>query len=288
VKARYQRIDQLRTEHSIQTLCRVLKVSRSGYYNWSQREPSRRQEEDARLTEALVKAHVASRQTYGRPRLQEVLRVQGHRCSGKRIGRLMKVAQLCGRQRRRYKPRTTDSDHDSPIAANVMAQRQAPHAPDQVWVTDLTYIQTDEGWLYLSVLLDLYSRRVVGWAFAEHLQTALPQAALRMALQHRQPAPGLLHHSDRGCQYASADYRSLLAQHGLEPSMSRAGNCYDNAAMESFWSTLKLELIYRQNWTSKAQVQMAVFDYIETFYNRERLHSALGYKSPVAFEIINN
>jgi len=288
VKERYQRIEQLSLQHSIAVLCRVLTVARSGYYAWRRQGQSRRAGEDAQLTQVLLQVHAESRRTYGRPRLQEALRQQGHRCSGKRVGRLMKAAGLYGRKRKRFRPRTTQSDHDSPIAANLLAQRPKPLAPDQVWVTDLTYIQTAQGWLYLSAVLDLYSRRVVGWAFDDQLHTALPLAALHMALRHRAPATGLLHHSDRGCQYASADYRHVLSQHGLEPSMSRAGNCYDNAAMESFWSTLKLELVYRQPFTSRAQAQAAIFDYIETFYNRKRFHSALGYKSPVDFETNNN
>ena len=288
MKERYQRVRQLSAEHSVQLLCGVLGVSRSGYYAWSRRAPCRRRLEDAQLLQVLVQLHAASRRTYGRPRLRQALRRQGHQCSAKRVGRLMKDAGLYGRRRRAFRPRTTQRDTASPIAANRLAARAAVAAPDQVWVTDLTYIATQEGWLYLSVLLDLYSRRVVGWAFAEHLESSLPLAALGMALAHRRPGRGLLHHSDRGCQYASAEYRAVLSAHGLEASMSAAGHCYDNAAMESFWSTLKVELIYRQEWRTRAQVRLAIFDYIETFYNRQRLHSALGYKSPVDFETKNN
>jgi putative transposase len=288
VKQRYDRIEQLSHQHSVQVLCRVLVVARSGYYAWKRQGPNRWAREDAQLSQLLVKAHGESRQTYGRPRLQEALRRQGYRCGGKRIGRLMKAAGLFGRKPKRFRPRTTESNHAGPIARNLLAERSRPQAPNQVWVTDITYINTSEGWLYMSAMLDLYSRRVVGWAFASHLQTELPLAALQMALEHRVPTKDLLHHSDRGCQYASADYRDQLAGHGLEPSMSRAGNCYDNAAMESFWSTLKLELVYRQTFLSRAQAQTAIFDYIETFYNRKRFHSALGYKSPVDFETNNN
>lgn len=288
MKERYQRVRQLSAEHSVQMLCGVLGVSRSGYYAWSRRAPCRRQQEDAQLLQVLVQLHAASRRTYGQPRLRQALRQQGHHCSAKRVGRLMKAAGLYGRRRKRFCPRTTQRDTASPIAANRLATLAAVEARDQVWVTDLTYIRTQEGWLYLSVLLDLYSRRVVGWAFAEHLESSLPLGALAMALAHRRPGPGLLHHSDRGCQYTSAEYRAVLSAHGLESSMSAAGHCYDNAAMESFWSTLKVELIYRQEWQTRAQVRLAVFDYIETFYNRERLHSALGYKTPVDFETKNN
>jgi len=288
VKQRYEQIERLNAYHPVQVLCRVLAVARSGYYAWKRRCPNRRDREDAQLSQLLVQAHAESRQTYGRPRLREVLRRQGHRCSGKRIGRLMKAAGLFGRKTKRFRPRTTQSNHVGPIAPNLLAERSSPQAANQVWVTDMTYIDTNEGWLYMSAMLDLHSRRVVGWAFASHSQTELPLAALQMALQHRAPAKGLLHHSDRGCQYTSADYRDQLALHGLEPSMSRAGNCYDNAAMESFWSTLKIELVYRQTFLTRAQAQTAIFDYIETFYNRKRFHSALGYKSPVDFETNNN
>jgi putative transposase len=288
VNQRYQRIDQLANEHSVSLLCEVLIVSRSGYYAWRRGSQSRRAKEDAQLTQRLVQVHHASRQTYGRPRLVQALRQQGYRHGGKRVGQLMKAAGLCGRLRRRFRPCTTQSKHSDPIAPNILSKRKTPQAANQIWITDLTYIATGQGWLYLSVLLDLYSRRVVGWAFSENLQTTLPLAALTMALQHRRPPRGLLHHSDRGCQYASADYRKKLADQGLEPSMSRAGNCYDNAAMESFWSTLKLELIYRRKFATQQEARQAIFDYLETFYNPVRLHSALGYKSPVDFETKNN
>lgn len=288
MKARYQLIKQLAGEHSVQLLCQTLQVSRAGYYAWRQGGGSCRAEKDAQITELLRQEHQQSRLTYGRPRLQARLRSLGHRHSGKRIGRLMKAARLCGRPRRRFVPCTTQSNHEGPIAPNLLAQRSAPAKADEVWITDLTYVQTAEGWLYVSAILDRFSRRVVGWAFGSSLDTALPLAALRMALQHRQPRTGLVHHSDRGCQYASSQYRQQLQHHGLSPSMSRAANCYDNAAMESFWSTLKQELIYRHKFLTRSQASAAIFDYIQTFYNPVRLHSALGYKSPVDFEHQNN
>lgn len=182
-----------------------------------------------------------------------------------------------GRQARRYRVRTTDSAHDDPIAPNLLAEVPAPTKPDAVWVTDLTYVETGEGWLYLAGVLDLYSRRLIGWAMGSSLETALPLAALHMALRRRRPGAGLLHHSDRGCLYASAAYRSTLAEHGCIASMSRRGNCYDNATMESFWSTLKHELIYRHRFATRNEATTAIFDYIESFYNRTRLHSALGF-----------
>jgi putative transposase len=289
VNARYRQIKRLQAEHSVQGLCRALAVSRSGYYDWCGRGPSRRQEEDARLLAQLKAAFAKSRSTYGRPRLTRVLRTQGFHHSQQRVGRLMRQAGLCARPRRRFRPQTTQSRHEGPIAPNRLAQRVEPiKHTNEVWVNDITYIETAEGWLFLAVVLDLYSRRVVGWAFNESLATVLPLSALQMALNHRQPAKGPLHHSDRCCQYASADYRHLLERHHLQPSMSRTGNPYDNAAMESFFSTLKVECLHRHDLQTRAQARAIVFDYIEVFYNRERIHSALNYKSPVDFENINH
>jgi transposase InsO family protein len=284
VKDRRAHIQQLAPEHRVTMLCALLGVSRSAYYAWREGK-SPRQKEDARLSQALEAVFIEKRRTYGRVRLTHELRARGHTCGERRVGRLMRAKGLQARPRRRFRPQTTDSRHDSPIAPNGLAQRCAPPArPNEVWVTDFTYIPTGEGWLFLAVVLDLYSRRVVGWAFGPALTTALARAALQMAVSHRRPEAGLLHHSDRGCQYASADYRALLAAHGLEASMSRKGNPYDNAAMESFYATLKSECLHRQKLATKAQAQAVTFDYIETFYNRERIHSALGYKSPVDFE----
>jgi putative transposase len=285
VTARYRLIQQLSTAHCVAVLCPLLAVSRSGYYAWRGRAPSRRQSEDARLTVELQRTFEQSRRTYGRPRLQRALQARGYSHGERRIGRLMRAAGLCARPRRRFVPRTTQSRHDGPIAPNRLAQRTTPTTkPDEVWAVDMTYLETTEGWLFLAVVLDLHSRRVVGWAFAEHLATALPLAALRMALGQRRPARGLLHHSDRGSQYASAEYRRLLSVHGLEASMSRTANPYDNAIVESFFSTLKTECLHRQAPTTRRDTQALTFDYLETFYNRTRLHSALGYLSPVDFE----
>jgi transposase InsO family protein len=288
VTTRYREIQELAGAHCVAVLCPLLGVSRSGYYGWRQRAPSRRQSEDARLTKELMDAFEQSRRTYGRPRLTRALRSRGHCHGERRIGRLMRAAGLCARSRRRFVPQTTQSRHDGPIAPNRLAQRPAPPTrPDEVWAVDMTYIETGEGWLFLAVVLDLHSRKVVGWAFAQSLHTALPLAALRMALGQRRPTTGLLHHSDRGCQYASAEYRRLLSAHGLEASMSRPGNPYDNAWVESFFSTLKTECL-RHCPATRSETQALAFDYIETFYNRTRLHSALGYQSPVDFENSNH
>jgi putative transposase len=283
--ARYREVQQLAQTHPVAVLCPLLGVSRSAYYGWRQRAPSRRQSEDARITEELKSAFEQSRRTYGRPRLTRALRTRGHSHGERRIGRLMRAAGLCARSCRRFVPQTTQSRHDGPIAPNRLGQRAAPPTrPDEVWAVDMTYLDTSEGWLFLAIVLDLHSRMIVGWAFAESLHTALPLAALRMALGQRHPARGLLHHSDRGCQYASTEYRSLLHAHGMEASMSRTANPYDNAVVESFFSTLKSECLHRHSPATRLETQALTFDYIETFYNRTRLHSALGFLSPVDFE----
>ncbi|MBC7366414.1 MAG: IS3 family transposase [Undibacterium sp.] len=271
-------------EHPIKAMCEVLAVSRSGYYQWQSAGTSARALQTEAIRAKITRVHAASRGTYGSPRVTVVLHEQGESVGRNRVARLMKEAGLQGRQARRYRVRTTDSDHHDPIAPNLLAEVPAPTQPDAVWVTDITYVETGEGWLYLAGVLDLYSRRLIGWAMGSSLETALPLAALHMALRRRRPGAGLLHHSDRGCQYASAAYRSILAEHGCIASMSRRGNCYDNATMESFWSTLKLELIYRRRFATRSDATTAIFDYIESFYNRTRLHSALGYQSPLDYE----
>jgi putative transposase len=271
-------------EHHLKTLCATLGVSRSGYYDWLERAPSPRAQANATLRTTIRELHAASLGTYGSPRIKRDLDRLGPPVGQNRIARLMCEEQLQGRTRRRFRVRTTDSNHAEPIAPNLLAQAPAPTRPNQAWVTDITYIETDEGWLYLAGVLDLFSRRLIGWAMGSSLETALPLAALLMALRQRQPAPGLIHHSDRGVQYASGDYRACLAKHGVTASMSRTANCYDNATMESFWSTLKHELVYRRHFATRQEAMTAIFAYIEGFYNRRRLHSALGYQSPLDFE----
>jgi transposase InsO family protein len=285
VSDRYRQIQRLEAQHALSVLCPLLTVSRSGYYAWRRRTPSPRQQEDARLLQELHQAFGRAHRAYGRPRLTRALRAQGHSCGERRVGRLMREAGLCARTRRRFRPRTTDSRHEGPIAPNRLPERTPTlTAPDQIWAVDMTYLETTTGWLYLAIVLDLYSRRIVGWAFDSQMPAALPQAALAMALHHRRPPRGLLHHSDRGSQYASAAYRALLRTHGLVASMSRTANPYDNAAVESFFSTLKIECCRHHPLASPALTKALVFDYIETFYNRTRLHSALGFRSPVDFE----
>ena len=275
----------MKGEHPVRMLCELLGVSPSGYYGWRQKRPTQRQREDTALAAKIAAAHRASRKTYGAPRIVEDLREAGIRTSKRRCARLMRAQGLHGKKKNRRRPRTTDSRHAQPVAANLIAERPAPSGPNQAWRTDITYLKTAEGWLFLAAILDVWSRRIVGWACAPTLHASLVLAALRDALQRRQPPKGLLHHSDRGCQYVDADYVALLNAAGLERSMSRAGNCYDNAAMESFWSTLKSDTgLDEIVFASRREAELAVFDYIETFYNPTRRHSSLGYRSPVVFE----
>ena len=272
-------------EYSIQELCAALAVTRSGYHAWAGRPPGPRAQADAGLLPLIRQAHQDSRQTYGSPRIRTWLQQRGRRCGRNRIGRLMREAGLSSRLRRRFRPVSlTDSNHDLPVAPNRLPELGVPRQRDAVWVADITYVETAEGWLYVAGVLDRCTRRCIGWAMGDSLHTTLPLAALEMALRQRRPSTGLVHHSDRGVQYCSNAYRQRLALAGVIPSMSRPGNCYDNATMESFWSSLKRELVHRCQFATRAEARTAIFEWIEVFYNRERFHSALGYKSPVDFE----
>jgi putative transposase len=268
---------------SVSALCRTLAVSRAGFYAWQTRPPAARTQADQRLGLAIASIHAESRHRYGSPRVQAELRDRGQRCSRKRIARLMRHHGLRARRRRRFRL-TTDSQHTHSVAPNVLARRFAARAPDTAWVTDITYLWTQEGWLYLAVILDLFSRAVVGWALSARMTRQLPLHALTMALGRRRPPRGLLHHSDRGSQYASADYQRALAARGIVASMSRRGDCWDNAVAESFFATLKVELAHEAQWPTRAHAQDDVFEYLEGFYNGRRRHSALGYLSPLTFE----
>ena len=269
-------------QYKIAWLCEALLVSRSGYYDWIERRhhPGPRQVESIRLRQRIREEFMRSRQTYGSPRLARVLGCPGRR---NRIARLMRLERIFARQRSKYRVRTTDSRHGGPIAPNRV-QSLVVQRPDQLWATDATCVLTGQGWLYLVAVLDVFTRRVIGWAMHQLLDAQLVIAALRMALAQRRPSQPLIIHSDRGAQFASAAYRQLLAQHGLTASMSRKGNCYDNAFVESFWSSLKYELVYDHRFSTFAQARTAIFDYIEIFYNRIRLHSSLAYLSPINFE----
>lgn len=280
----------MKIEYPITALCQALEVSLSGYYDWRLRKscPAARALEEQKLRAEIAHIHDESRQTYGAPRVQMHLRGQGQRHGRNRIARLMRAQGLYGRQKKRYRVVTTDSKHDHPIAPNRLAAAPVASRSNQLWVADITYVRSAASWVYVAAIMDLYSRRIVGWAVGQHLNTALVLSALNMALCHRQPPAGLVFHSDRGVQYASMEYRQALEAAQMVASMSRKANCYDNAAMEAFWSTLKLELIYRRVFQDAAQVRQALFDYVEVFYNRQRLHSSLGYRSPADFEAANN
>jgi transposase InsO family protein len=243
-----------------------------------------------KLARQIRDLHQQSRATYGSPRIQARLRALGQRHGRNRISRLMREQQLYGRQKLRYRVQTTDSGHEHPIAPNWLPDLPKATAPNQIWLADITYLQCGQSWIYLAAIMDLYSRKVIGWSLGERIDTALVLRAWDMALLHRQPPAGLVFHSDRGVQYASREHRAALAAAHVIASMSRRGNCYDNAAMEAFWSTLKLELIYRLpgGFATLEQARAALFDYIEIFYNRQRLHSALAYQSPAEFEAARN
>jgi len=272
------------TDYSLSELCEAFDVSRSGYHAWASRQPSARDQADVQLRPLILTAHGEGRQEYGSPRVVRWLRQHGHRCSRRRVGRLMRQMGLVHRPRGRFKPMSlTDSNHDLPVAPNLLPHRVPTLKPDTVWVADITYVPTDEGWLYVAGVLDRCTRRCIGWAMGDTLATTLPLAALDMALKQRRPPDGLVHHSDRGVQYASAAYRQRLMAAGVIPSMSRKGNCYDNATMESFWSSLKRGLRHH-HFTTRTEAKAAIFEWIEVFYNRVRFHSALGYQSPVDFE----
>lgn len=275
----------MKGEHSIELLCEVLGASRSGYYVWGKAPLTSRKRQDAVLAARIAVHHRQSRGNYGSPRIVADLRDEGIGISRRRCARLMRQMGLAGRKKHRRRPRTTDSRHNQPIAPNILPLVEKPSAPNQVWVTDITYLQTGEGWLYLAVILDVWSRRVVGWACAPTMASTLVLAALEGAIKRRKPSKGLVHHSDRGSQYVDHQYVAALQSAGIARSMSRAGNCYDNAAMESFWSNFKTETeMDIKPPATRDLARLAIFDHIETFYNPKRRHSSLDYLSPVAFE----
>lgn len=276
---RFSFIHTEKASFPVAALCRVLGVTRQGYYAFIERPPSRRAIDEARLRERLKQLHVESKQTYGSPRMRRALRAEGVRVGKRRIERALRALELRVKLRRRFRV-TTKADPSHAAAPNVLARRFEASRPDERWVTDITYLWTQQGWCYLAAIVDLYSRAIVGWALDRTLSTVLPLRALGMAIQRRRPQAGLLHHSDRGCQYTSSEYRQALAHLGVEVSMSRRGNCWDNAVAESLFATIKTELFYRRTWTTLEQLRSALFEYIEVFYNRKRLHSSLDYRTP--------
>lgn len=281
---KYEFMASHKSEYGVNRMCRTLGVSRSGYYAWRSRPESWKAQSNQNLLAQIREEYQLSRKTYGSPRIHATLRRKGVSCSRKRVARLMHLNHIAARKARRRIPHTTQRDTKAIPAPNLLNQDFSSPAPDRKWVGDITYIDTAEGWLYLASVLDLFSRRVVGWAMDEHMEASLVQQAWGMAVMQRSPAAGLLHHSDQGCQYTSQAYQQDLATHHCLISMSRVGNCFDNAAMESFFSTLKTECATSQ-FATRSQARTAIFEYIEGWYNRQRLHSSLGYLSPVEFEL---
>jgi putative transposase len=265
-------------------MCEVLQVSRSGFYAWMNRAPGKRQLRQGQLIEAIRQSHQASQGTYGSPRIHEDLAERKIQVCVNTVAKLMKQAEIRSVMHRKFVVRTTDSSHDLPVAPNLLERRFQTEKPDQKWCCDITYVHTGEGFLYLAAVMDLCSRKIVGWSMADHLRTELCLDAMKMAIQSRRPGEALIHHSDRGVQYASVDYRRLLEAHDIQLSMSRVGDCYDNAAMESFWGTLKTELVYQKKYETLEQARQSIFEYIECWYNRRRRHSSIGYMSPEQFE----
>jgi putative transposase len=282
----YAFIETEKAHHRVSAMCRALKVSKSGFYGWRDRAPSARARADAALSEKIVRIHRDSRETYGAPRVHFELRILGVRCGRKRVARLMRQAGLFGCGGRKRKARTTihSQTERTPPAPDLVQRNFTPEAPDRLWVSDIAYVRTWEGWLYLSFVLDAYSRRIVGWSMSNNLRTELVLDSVNMAIYTRRPSPGLIHHSDRGSQYTSVEFGSRLREAGLLPSMGSVADAYDNSMAESFVSTLKRELIHRHSWPSRQTARMAIFEYIEGFYNTHRRHSALGHLSPSEYE----
>jgi putative transposase len=282
---RFRFIEDHRAKYPVRIMCGALDVSSAGYYAWRSRPESRRSAANRSLLDDIKRVHRDNHGCYGSPRIHIELEAQGRGASRGRIERLMRrhgVRAIMARPRR---VSTTDSQHDLPVAPNLIGRNFVATAPNRIWLADITYIETGEGWLYLSTVMDLYSRRIVGWAMRDHLRTELPLAALQMAISARRPGTELIHHSDRGVQYASHDYRRALAANGITASMSRKGDCYDNAPMESFFHTLKTERVYHRQYATRAGAQRDIFAYIEGFYNRTRRHSAIGYISSIQMEL---
>ena len=279
---KYARIDELRQQHPVAAMCRVLEVSESGYHAWRQRPPSARTQENLRLETEIKAAHQRTRETYGPQRLQSDLADHGIPASVYRIKRIRRRLGLRCKQKRKFKA-TTNSSHTLPLAPNLLDRQFAVAAPDRAWVSDITYVATDEGWLYLAGIKDLFNGELVGYAMSERMTTSLVSQALFRAVAAKRPAKGLIHHSDRGSQYCSHAYRKQLQQFGMQASMSRKGDCWDNAPMESFWGSLKNELVHHRRFTTREQATREITEYIEIFYNRIRKQARLGYLSPAAF-----
>ena len=270
--------------YPLEIVCEVLQVSRSGYYAWLERPESARAKRRKDLAVKVQAIHQENRGVYGSPRVYQALAAAGESVCENTVAKVMREQEIRAKTKRKFVPRTTDGNHGQPVADNLLDRQFAAELPNLKWAVDITYIPTGEGWLYLAGVIDLCSRRIVGWSMADHMRTDLVSDALSMAVVRRGPDEGLLHHSDRGVQYASEDYQYLLQSHRMEPSMSGKGDCWDNACMESFWATLKNELVNHERYATREQARQSIFEYIEVFYNRKRLHSSLGYLSPEEFE----
>ena len=281
---KYPFIDRYSSAYGVERMCRVLEVSRSGFYDWRNRPRGKREEENEKLLMAIRESYYKSKRNYGSPRIMEDLREKGIRCGKNRVAKIMKVNGMVANSKRKFKA-TTNSKHNLPVTGNLLIQKFVSTEPNKVWCSDITYIQTLEGWLYLVIIMDLFSRQVVGWAMSERLTADFVIRALRQAWGRRNPALGCIFHSDRGVQYACSAFQKLLKDYGFLQSMSRKGDCYDNAVVESFFHTLKTEHVHHCIYTTRAEARQSIFEYIEIFYNRQRRHSALGYRSPISFEL---
>ncbi len=281
---KFRFIQQERRWYGVDALCRAMRVTRGGYWSWVQRRPGPRQQADAVLLADIRKIHNGKRRVYGSPRMHEHLEKQGVHCGRKRIERLMRENGIRAKQGKKYKPTTTDSKHNLPVAPNILNRQFQRERPNEAWVADITFIPTEEGWLYLAAIMDLFSRRIVGWAMGDRISRHLALRALDMAVQRRRPSRGLIHHSDRGSQYASGDYQNRLKKYGMICSMSRKGCCYDNAPMESWFHTLKVELVQDEKFRTRREAMAAIFEYMEVFYDRQRIHTALGGLTPAEIE----
>jgi putative transposase len=284
MQVRFAFIEAQKAEHPVRVLCRVLAVSSSGFYEWHRRPEAAHDRQDRKLGVEIAAIHRENRGVFGSPRIHDQLQKRGEQVSKKRVARIMREHGITAKPAKRFR-RTTDSSHGLPVAKNILKRKFEIDEPNKAWVADITYVRTWEGWLYVAMVLDLFSRRIVGWAVADHMRTELALDALRMAVRQRRPDAGLVHHSDRGCQYASHAYRDELASHGVTCSMSRKGDCWDNAVAESFFATLKGELIDRDIWPTKSRAMAAINEYIACFYNPKRTHSELGYVSPIEYEV---
>lgn len=281
---KYLFIDRYRSVHRVERMCLVIGASRSGYYEWKKGSKGKREIENKELLKHIAESYAANRRLYGSPRIAEDLQSKGIECGENRVARLMRVNGIVAKTEKKFKA-TTNSKHNLPVAPNLLDQTFATDKPNKVWVSDITYIDTGEGWLYLSTILDLYSRRVIGWSISERITSEFVTEALYQAIRKRRPLSDCMFHSDRGIQYAAKSFKNVLKANGFIQSMSRKGNCYDNAVAESFFRTLKKEHVYNYRYKTREEAKQSIFEYIEVFYNRQRIHSSLGYRSPASFEL---